>query len=210
MQFKLSGIPVMAALVLSLTGCSSFHWTSWEDSSTTASSEQQANTSDDNTSSADAASNDEDYTALLMPEEKPDAPKEEETSEPKQGLSSDLGWFPNLDQPLQQLNGELAQEKGAKRAQTLQNLAYLYDAQLFVLFQDMLDFLPEAAEQRELKEQNDWLSERKKAATQAFLTVDDANAARFKAGQTFIRMTQDRIQEIKKKRALVVIGNGAD
>ena len=122
------------------------------------------------------------------------------------GLSEELDWFPSLEQPLTQLEEVYASEASVtERNRTLSSLAYLYDARLFVLFQDMLDFLHPDARAHELAEQNAWLDQRERLATQAFLSVEDADAARLAAGQAFIDATQARIDEIEARRKLVVI-----
>ncbi|WP_188747936.1 hypothetical protein [Marinobacterium zhoushanense] len=122
------------------------------------------------------------------------------------GLSEELDWFPNLDQPLEQLRESYANDPSpAKRSQTLSSITYLYDAQLFLLFQDMLDFLPKDARVQELKEQNAWLDKRQQLLTQAFLREQDKTAARDAASQAFIKATRARIDEIKAKRKLIVL-----
>ncbi len=122
------------------------------------------------------------------------------------GLSEELDWFPSLKQPLDQLEGVYANEESAAvRNETLSSIAYLYDARLFVLFQDMLDFLHPDARIRELQEQNAWLDRREMLATQAFLQFDDEVEARHAAGQAFIDATRKRIAEIEARRELVII-----
>ncbi|KEA62631.1 hypothetical protein ADIMK_3103 [Marinobacterium lacunae] len=122
------------------------------------------------------------------------------------GLSEELDWFPSLDEPLEQLQATYASDTSpAVRSQTLSSIAYIYDAQLFVLFQDMLDFLPSDARITELKEQNAWLDQRQKLITQAFLREQDKSAARMAASQAFIKATRSRIDEIEAKRKLVVL-----
>lgn len=121
------------------------------------------------------------------------------------GLSEELDWFPSLEQPLEQLQQSYAATPNdSGRDRTLSSIAYLYDAQLFVLFQDMLDFLPKNARIIELQEQNDWLNRRKGLVTQAFLKEQDEVAARINASQAFIEVTRKRIDEIEAKRKLVV------
>jgi len=122
------------------------------------------------------------------------------------GLSEKLDWFPDLNQPLQQLEQDFAAStNAAQRSAAQSNIAYVYDAKLFVLFQDMLDFLHPEAQKRELQEQHRWLNQRKSMTTAAFLKYDDEREARLAAGEAFIEATQARIAEIEKKRQLVVI-----
>lgn len=122
------------------------------------------------------------------------------------GLSEELDWFPDLDEPLQQLESQYSAETTlAERSRTLSSIAYLHDARLFVLFQDMLDFLPQGARVNELKEQNTWLDRRKSLMTRAFLSKQDADEARLAAGQAFIDATLARIEEVEAKRKLIII-----
>lgn len=150
-------------------------------------------------------------TSAALPSEPPAAAQEEpaELSRAEQisrGLSEELDWFPSLEQPLAQLEGLYAEEQSlAERNRTLSSVAYLYDARLFVLFQDMLDYLPDQARTHELEEQNAWLDQRERLATQAFLSVEDADAARLAAGQAFVQATRERIEEIEARRKVVVI-----
>lgn len=139
----------------------------------------------------------------------PAAPKSQPLSRGEKiakGLSEELDWFPSLEQPLEQLRESYANDPSpSTRSQTLSSISYLYDAQLFLLFQDMLDFLPKEARVTELKEQNAWLDKRQQLLTQAFLREPDKAAARDAASQAFIKATRARIDEINAKRELIVL-----
>lgn len=120
--------------------------------------------------------------------------------------SADLNWEPELDQPISQLEAQLeADESQLEKNHTLSSIAYLYDAGLYLLFQDTLDYLPEQAQRHEVELQNRWLDQRAQAMTQAFLEDADGEVARFKAGQVFIEETRKRITELERLRELVVI-----
>ena len=62
-----------------------------------------------------------------------------------------------------------------------------------LLFQDTLDYLPEAAQRHEVALQNRWLDQRADAMTRAFLEDKDGEVARFAAGQAFIDETLKRM-----------------
>ncbi|MBA4502650.1 hypothetical protein [Marinobacterium marinum] len=120
--------------------------------------------------------------------------------------SADLNWEPKLDQPIAQLEAQMALEETQKaKNHTLSSIAYLWDTQLYLLFKDTLDYLPEAAQRREVEKQNLWLDQRAEAMTRAFLNDKDGEVARFAAGQAFIDETRKRIEELEKLRELVVI-----
>ena len=122
------------------------------------------------------------------------------------GLSEELDWFPDLEQPIAELEADYANEMTpAQRQQTLSSIAYVYDAHLFLLFQDMLDFLHPDARIRELEEQDRWLDQREVISTQAFLHHKKETQARSAASKAFIKATRERIAEIEEKRKKVII-----
>lgn len=120
--------------------------------------------------------------------------------------SADLNWAPDLSQPIAQLEALLEQDTSQlARNHTLSSIAYLYDARLYLLFQDTLDYLPEPARRHEVELQNRWLDQRAEAMTRAFLDDADGEVARFAAGQAFIAETRKRIAELEQLRRLIVI-----
>lgn len=136
------------------------------------------------------------------PEVKPAAPKAPETLP----ASADLNWEPKLEQPIAQLEAQMALEETQKaKNHTLSSIAYLWDAQLYLLFQDTLDYLPEQAQRHEVELQNRWLDQRADAMTRAFLNDRDGEVARFAAGQAFIDETRKRIRELEQLRELIVV-----
>lgn len=131
---------------------------------------------------------------------------------PAQALpaATDLNWEPSLEAPLGQLETQLVrqQEEGSPQQEvneTLSSIAYLYDAELYLLFKDTLDYLPAKAQQHEVGVQNRWLDQRQTVMTQAFLQDEDADVARYTAGQAFIVETRKRIEELQQLRKLIVI-----
>ncbi|GAA0700482.1 hypothetical protein GCM10009104_31850 [Marinobacterium maritimum] len=133
---------------------------------------------------------------------KPAAPKAAEALP----ASADLNWEPKLDQPIAQLEAQMAlEETQLAKNHTLSSIAYLWDARLYLLFQDTLDYLPEQAQRHEVELQNRWLDQRAEAMTRAFLNDKDGEVARFAAGQAFIEETQKRIKELEQLRELIVI-----
>lgn len=124
--------------------------------------------------------------------------------------ATDLNWEPSLKAPLAQLEAQLTrqQEDGSSQLainETLSNIAYLYDAELYLLFKDTLDYLPPRAQKHEVDVQNRWLDQRQQVMTQAFLVDQDGEIARYTAGQAFISETRKRIEELEDLRRLIVI-----
>jgi len=124
--------------------------------------------------------------------------------------ATDLNWEPSLDLPRAQLEARLTelQENGSPQEainEVLSSIAYLYDAELYLLFKDTLDYLPPKAQRHEVEVQNRWLDQRQQAMTEAFLIDRDGEIARYAAGQTFIAETRKRIEELHDLRRLIVI-----
>ncbi len=124
--------------------------------------------------------------------------------------ATDLNWNPSLEAPLDQLESRLTQqqENGSSQLEineTLSSIAYLYDAELYLLFKDTLDYLPPKAQRHEVDVQNRWLNQRQQVMTQAFLIDQDGEIARYTAGQAFIAETRKRIEELQNLRKLIVI-----
>lgn len=146
--------------------------------------------------------------AATRPESEPAPP----APQPAQTLpaATDLNWEPSLDLPRAQLEArltELQENGGSQEAinQVLSGIAYLYDAELYLLFKDTLDYLPPKAQRHEVEVQNRWLDQRQQAMTEAFLIDRDGEVARYTAGQTFIAETRKRIEELHALRKLIVI-----
>ncbi|MBV0933634.1 lysozyme inhibitor LprI family protein [Marinobacterium weihaiense] len=145
-------------------------------------------------------------TPTPMPKEEasaaPGAPRAADTLP----ASADLNWEPKLDQPIAQLEAQMQlEESQMAKNHTLSSIAYLWDARLYLLFQDTLDYLPEQAQRHEVELQNRWLDQRAEAMTRAFLNDKDGEVARFAAGQAFIDETRKRIEELEQLRELIVI-----
>jgi len=121
------------------------------------------------------------------------APQSEQTS-----LFPD--WNPNVDQPIQQLEETLAKlDQQQRKNYTISNLAFLYDAQLYILFHDFIVSLPESARASEIAEQRNWLAQRKAQIHAAYSGREGGTLASYMAGQASIDATKERIAEIEKK-----------
>jgi uncharacterized protein YecT (DUF1311 family) len=109
-------------------------------------------------------------------------------------------WQPNIDQPIGQLEEVLVKlEQQQPMNYTISNVAFLYDAKLYILFHDFIDQLPEAARASEIAEQEKWLGQRKKLIGAGYAEYEGGTLASFTAGQASIDATKKRIAEIEKK-----------
>ncbi|WP_409524558.1 hypothetical protein [Nitrincola sp. MINF-07-Sa-05] len=117
-----------------------------------------------------------------------------------------LEWNPSFSQPIRQLEQvltETAEQNELNR--TISNLSHLYDAQLYVLFHDLLDYLPEQARFNEVEEQNKWLDMRMTQATSSFNRYDGGDIGVYHAGVTFIALTKERIEIIARRLDQVAV-----
>ncbi|WP_151704980.1 hypothetical protein [Nitrincola alkalilacustris] len=117
-----------------------------------------------------------------------------------------LEWSPSFSRPIRQLEEVLTEATDqADLNRTISNISHLYDAQLYVLFHDLLDYLPEQARFREVEEQNQWLDMRMTQATSSFHRYDGGDLGVYHAGATFIAVTKDRIEVISRRLDQVAV-----
>ena len=133
------------------------------------------------------------------------APKEAvKTAEPP--LITSLDWSPNYTQPIRYLEAQLREQSDDRvMGQTITNIAYLYDAQLYVLFHEFLDYLPDMARVREVEEQNTWLDTRQEAVSEAFNRNGGGDAGSYHAADMFIVQTRQRTDLIQQRLSRVKI-----
>ena len=109
-------------------------------------------------------------------------------------------WKPNIDQPISQLEeilGKLEQQQSINY--TISNVAFLYDAKLYILFHDFISALPESARAPQTAEQREWLKQRKMQVHEAYSQYDGGTLASYTAGQASITATKKRIAEIDSR-----------
>ncbi|WP_417582421.1 hypothetical protein [Nitrincola sp.] len=121
-------------------------------------------------------------------------------------LITSLDWTPNYTQPIRYLEAQLREQTDNRAmGQTITNIAYLYDAQLYVLFHEFLDYLPDTARIREIDEQNGWLDTRQEAVSEAFNRNGGGDAGSYHAADMFIAQTRQRMSLIEQRLAGVKI-----
>ena len=112
-------------------------------------------------------------------------------------LSSSLPhWSPDLTEPIV-LVEELLQNSQAQQDMNYfsTNLATLYDAQLWSVFQARLEKLEGEARSQYLEQQRVWLKMREKATKEAYEDYDGGSGAPLAAADASIEMTKKRIAE---------------
>ena|ERR1700722_9035058 len=109
-----------------------------------------------------------------------------------------LDWHPNLDQPAQELEEDLA---NAQQQQLLNyrssNLAFLLDAKLYILFDRYLTSLPLDKRTSAVGQQRTWLDQREQARAKAYAEYEGGPLAPFAGNESFIEFTRTRIAELQ-------------
>ena len=109
-------------------------------------------------------------------------------------------WTPNVDQPIRQLEETLAKlEKQQPMNYTISNVAFLYDAKLYILFHDFLASLPESERDSQIAEQRQWLEQRKTKVHEAYMKYKGGTLASYVAGKASVSATKKRIAEIERR-----------
>lgn len=117
-----------------------------------------------------------------------------------------LDWAPNYNQPIRYLEAILRDQTDQQaKTQTITQIAYLYDGQLYVLFHELLDYLPDMARVREIEEQNVWLDTRQNAVSEAFTRNGGGDLGAYHAADMFIAQTRQRTALIEERLARVKI-----
>jgi uncharacterized protein YecT (DUF1311 family) len=121
-------------------------------------------------------------------------------------LITSLDWAPNYTQPIRYLEAQLREQTDDREmGRTITNIAYLYDAHLYVLFHEFLDYLPDMARVREIDEQNTWLDTRQEAVSEAFNRNGGGDVGSYHAADMFIAQTRQRMSLIEQRLAGVKI-----
>ena len=113
-------------------------------------------------------------------------------------------WQPELQQPIDELEAHFKNlTKQQEMNYTTANIAFLYDAKLYIVFVKLLDCAPESERSRLIHEQDVWLKKRELRVKQVYEKYDGGSMGPLDAGQHFISMTKERIKELTKKMELM-------
>lgn len=117
---------------------------------------------------------------------------------PPTALSSALpDWSPDLTGPIQLIEEQLQESEAQQEMNYLAtNLAELYDAQLWSIFQGRLDKLPAEARSEAVNEQHRWLAQREHAVTEAYEDFAGGSGAPLAGAMASIEMSQKRIASL--------------
>ena len=109
-------------------------------------------------------------------------------------------WELEIDQPIRQLEEILAElEQQQPKNYTVSNVAFLYDAKLYILFHDFIASLSESARASQITEQRKWLTTRKAQIHESYSEYEGGTLASYSAGRASIDATKKRIAEIEKR-----------
>jgi uncharacterized protein YecT (DUF1311 family) len=109
-----------------------------------------------------------------------------------------LGWQPQLDQPIQQLEETLAatsQQQPMNYAAA--NLSFVYDAKLYLAFERHLATVPANRRNACMEEQRRWMEARRRRTDEAYSEYKGGTLASLSGSQAFIEMTKRRIKDIE-------------
>jgi uncharacterized protein YecT (DUF1311 family) len=112
----------------------------------------------------------------------------------------DEGWYPDINQPIGQLEEileTLTQQQ--PKNYTIANIYFLYDAKLFIVFQKYIHSLPRTTQLQAKKEQLNWLRKREKISNSAYAEYEGGTLASYNSGQASIAFTKERIKQIELK-----------
>ena len=109
-------------------------------------------------------------------------------------------WQPEINQPIQQLEEQLKTlEQQQQMNYTISNLAFLYDAKLYIKFNKLLDKVSDSKRKQLINDQKKWLSTRSKQVKSAYEKYKGGTLASYNSAQVFINLTKKRIQTIEKQ-----------
>lgn len=107
-------------------------------------------------------------------------------------------WQPNLNQPIRKVEETLAKQERQESLQQpvnfmIANVSFLYDAQLYILFQDYVAKLPQRQRHQAIEEQRNWLITRRQLMDEAASQYEGGTLASYVAGQASIKASKERI-----------------
>lgn len=119
------------------------------------------------------------------------------STKPSSSLPSSLAnWSPDLSEPISLVEELLEKSEAQQDMNYLStNLATIYDAQLWSIFQAQLEKLEGEARSQCLEQQRVWLEMRERAMKEAYEDYDGGSGAALAAAYVSIEMTKKRIAE---------------
>jgi uncharacterized protein YecT (DUF1311 family) len=114
-------------------------------------------------------------------------------------------WVPDLTQSIEQLEEWIATDLSQQELNfSMANLNTVYDAKLYIKFQEILKATNADDQQDLIDQQASWLDARKALTTKAFNDYGGGSLASYHAGEIYLQLTRQRLDELGRKRAQLV------
>lgn len=110
-------------------------------------------------------------------------------------------WAPDLTQSIEQLEEWIATDLPQQELNfSMANLNTVYDAKLYIKFQELLRAADEKSHPVLIKQQATWLDARKILTMKAFDDYGGGSLASYHAGEIYLQLTRQRLDELGRKR----------
>ncbi len=117
-------------------------------------------------------------------------------------------WVPDLTQSIEQLEEWIATDLPQQELNfSMANLNTVYDAKLYIKFQELLKVTDADDQQDLIDQQAIWLDARKTLTTKAFNDYGGGSLASYHAGEIYLQLTRQRLDELARKSAQLVTPN---
>lgn len=114
-------------------------------------------------------------------------------------------WEPDLTQSIEQLEEWIATDLPQQELNfSMANLNTVYDAKLYIKFQELLKATDTDDHQDLINQQAIWLDVRKTLTMKAFNDYGGGSLASYHAGEIYLQLTRQRLDELGRKRAQLV------
>jgi hypothetical protein len=114
-------------------------------------------------------------------------------------VESARGWRPNVEQPIRQLEGVLASlEQQQPRNYTITNIAFLYDALLYIELNERERLLSDTARGEFRSQQDRWRERRDELVRGAAKEYEGGSLAPHVAAEMSIKLTKERLAELQR------------
>ncbi len=111
-------------------------------------------------------------------------------------------WVPDLTQSIEQLEEWIATDLPQQELNfSMANLNTVYDAKLYIKFQELLRVADIDNHQDLIEQQAIWLDARKALTMKAFDDYGGGSLAAYHAGEIYLQLTRQRLDELGLKRA---------
>jgi len=114
-------------------------------------------------------------------------------------------WVPDLTQSIEQLEEWIATDLAQQELNfSMANLNTVYDAKLYIKFQELLKVADTDDHADLIKQQARWLEMRQTLTMKAFNDYGGGSLASYHAGEIFLQLTRQRLDELSRQQARLV------